>query len=98
MSAYMTGIIIILCLNIIIAYSVFLPAAAGQLNLGAAGFMIIGAYMDAYLSSADEGLGLPILLTENYPKINSLSKSPSCVASPCTTKGRYKALLYTVTM
>ena len=63
MSAYMTGIIIILCLNIIIAYSVFLPAAAGQLNLGAAGFMIIGAYMDAYLSSADEGLGLPILLT-----------------------------------
>ena len=60
MSAYMTEIIIILCLNVIIAYSVFLPAAAGQLNLGAAGFMIIGAYTDAYLSSSDEGLGLPI--------------------------------------
>ncbi|MFP6710137.1 MAG: branched-chain amino acid ABC transporter permease [Rhodospirillales bacterium] len=63
MSAYLTGLIVILCLNIIIAYSVFLPAAAGQLNLGAAGFMIIGAYMDAYLNSADDGLGLPMLLS-----------------------------------
>jgi branched-chain amino acid transport system permease protein len=63
MSAYLTGLIVILCLNIIIAYSVFLPAAAGQLNLGAAGFMIIGAYMDAYLNSADDGLSLPMLLS-----------------------------------
>lgn len=63
MSAYMTGMVAILCLNIIIAYSVFLPAASGQLNLGAAGFMIIGAYSDAYLNSIDDGLGLPILLT-----------------------------------
>ncbi len=63
MSAYLTGLIVILCLNIIIAYSVFLPAAAGQLNLGAAGFMIIGAYMDAYLNSVDDGLGLPMLLS-----------------------------------
>jgi branched-chain amino acid transport system permease protein len=63
MSAYMAGLIAILCLNIIIAYSVFLPAAAGQLNLGAAGFMIIGAYMDAYLNSDIDGLDLPILIT-----------------------------------
>jgi branched-chain amino acid transport system permease protein len=59
----MAGLIAILCLNIIIAYSVFLPAAAGQLNLGAAGFMIIGAYMDAYLNSDIDGLDLPILIT-----------------------------------
>jgi len=59
----MAGLVAILCLNIIIAYSVFLPAAAGQLNLGAAGFMIIGAYMDAYLNSDIDGLDLPILIT-----------------------------------
>lgn len=63
MSAYMTGLIAILCLNVIIAYSVFLPAASGQLNLGAAGFMIIGAYSGAYLNSVDDGFGLPIIVT-----------------------------------
>jgi branched-chain amino acid transport system permease protein len=63
MSAYLTGLIAIGCLNVIIAYAIFLPAASGQLNLGAAGFMIIGAYSDAYMNSADEGLGLPIILS-----------------------------------
>ncbi|MGI9351046.1 MAG: branched-chain amino acid ABC transporter permease [Rhizobiaceae bacterium] len=61
MSAYLTGMIAILCLNVIIAYSVFLPAAAGQLNLGAAGFMIIGAYSGAFLNSDDVGMNWSIL-------------------------------------
>ena len=39
MSGYWGGILGILCINIIFAYSVFLPAASGQLNLGGAGFM-----------------------------------------------------------
>ncbi len=56
MSSYLTGIIAIYCLNVIVAYSVFLPATSGQLNLGAAAFMIIGAYTGAYLNSADDGL------------------------------------------
>ena len=42
MSGYWGGILGILCINIIFAYSIFLPAASGQLNLGGAGFMAIG--------------------------------------------------------
>ena len=57
MSGYWTGIIAILCFNIVVAYSVFLPAAAGQLNLGAAGFVAIGAYTSGYLST-DVGLAM----------------------------------------
>ncbi len=54
MSGYWAGILGILCINIIFAYSVFIPAAAGQLNLGAAGFMAIGAYSAAYLNTGNE--------------------------------------------
>ncbi len=54
MSGYWAGILGILCINIIFAYSVFIPAAAGQLNLGGAGFMAIGAYSAAYLNTGNE--------------------------------------------
>ncbi len=47
MSGYWAGILGILCINIIFAYSIFITAAAGQLNLGGAGFMAIGAYSAA---------------------------------------------------
>lgn len=60
MSGYWAGILGILCINIIFAYSVFLPAASGQLNLGGAGFMAIGAYSAAYLSTA---MGLSMWIT-----------------------------------
>jgi len=40
MSGYVSAQLSILCLNIIIAYAIFLPAASGQLNLGAGGFAI----------------------------------------------------------
>ena len=60
MSGYWAGILGILCINIIFAYSVFIPAAAGQLNLGAAGFMAIGAYSAAFLNT---GLELPMWIT-----------------------------------
>ena len=33
------------------AYAAFLPMAAGQLNLGVAGFAAIGGYASAYLSN-----------------------------------------------
>jgi branched-chain amino acid transport system permease protein len=60
MSGYWAGILGILAINIIFAYSVFIPAAAGQLNLGGAGFMAIGAYSAAYLNT---GLGMPMWVT-----------------------------------
>lgn len=59
MSGELEGLLVILCLNIIYAYGVFLPAASGQLNLGAAGFITLGAYCSAWLNSAADGLGIP---------------------------------------
>ena len=44
MSGYLSGILAILCINLIFAYGIFVPAAAGQINLGGAGFQAIGAY------------------------------------------------------
>ena len=44
MSGYVSGIVAILCINLIFAYGIFVPAAAGQINLGGAGFQAIGAY------------------------------------------------------
>lgn len=57
MSGYLSAQLSILCLNIIIAYAIFLPAASGQLNLGAGGFAIIGGYVGGYLNSSFDGLG-----------------------------------------
>lgn len=51
MSGYVTGVLVVLCFNIIAAYAVYLPMAAGQLNLGIAGFMAIGAYGAAFLTN-----------------------------------------------
>jgi branched-chain amino acid transport system permease protein len=51
MSGYQTGVLVILCFNIMAAYAVYLPLAAGQLNLGIAGFMAVGAYTAAYLTN-----------------------------------------------
>jgi branched-chain amino acid transport system permease protein len=58
MSGYWESILVILCLNVILAYAAFLPLAAGQVNLGIAGFMAIGAYVSAYLS---ETFGFPAI-------------------------------------
>ena len=58
MSGYVAGILAQLQINIVIAYSVFLPAAAGLLNLGAAGFVLIGAYVAGGLTLK---LGAPLL-------------------------------------
>ena len=59
MSGYVEAQLVILCLSTIYAYGIFLPAASGQLNLGAAGFITLGAYASAWFNSAD-GPGLPI--------------------------------------
>jgi len=56
MSGYLEGVLVLLAVNVVFAYGGFLPLAAGQLNLGLAGFAAIGAYSSAYLSNI---LGLP---------------------------------------
>lgn len=62
MSGYLESQLIILCLSIIYAYGIFLPAASGQLNLGAAGFITLGAYASGWFNLSD-GLALPMLVS-----------------------------------
>jgi branched-chain amino acid transport system permease protein len=50
-SGYAEGLLVILAVNVILAYAAFLPLTTGQLNLGVAGFMAIGAYVAAFLSN-----------------------------------------------
>jgi len=51
LSGYLEGVFVLLAINIILAYGAFLPLAAGQLNLGVAGFVAMGAYIAAYLTN-----------------------------------------------
>jgi branched-chain amino acid transport system permease protein len=51
MSGYLSGLLAMLAINIIVAYSVFVPGSAGLLNLGAAGFVLVGAYTAGALTS-----------------------------------------------
>jgi branched-chain amino acid transport system permease protein len=51
MSGYVEGILVLLAINVVLAYGAFLPLAAGQLNLGVAGFAAIGGYSSAFLSN-----------------------------------------------
>jgi branched-chain amino acid transport system permease protein len=61
MSGYLESQLIILCLSIIYAYGIFLPAASGQLNLGAAGFITLGAYASGWFNLSDgAGLSMPL--------------------------------------
>ena len=51
MSGYLAGLLVLLAINTVFAYGAYLPLAAGQLNIGLAGFAAIGAYGSAYMSS-----------------------------------------------
>jgi branched-chain amino acid transport system permease protein len=57
MSGYLSGIIAILCINLIFAYSIYVTCAAGQLNLGGAGFQAIGGYVAASLAGSGWAAG-----------------------------------------
>ena len=52
MSGYVESVLVLLAINTILAYGAFLPMIAGQLNLGVAAFVAIGAYGGGYLSNA----------------------------------------------
>jgi branched-chain amino acid transport system permease protein len=58
MSGYAEEILAILAINVVLAYGAFLPMAAGQLNLGVAGFMAIGAYGSGFLNTE---FGIPVV-------------------------------------
>jgi branched-chain amino acid transport system permease protein len=59
-SAHWEQVLVILAINVVVAYGAFLPMAAGQLNLGVAGFMAVGAYTSAWFSNV---LGLTAFFT-----------------------------------
>jgi branched-chain amino acid transport system permease protein len=50
-SGYLEGVLVLLAINVVLAYAAFLPMSAGQLNLGVSGFAAIGGYVGAYLSN-----------------------------------------------
>jgi branched-chain amino acid transport system permease protein len=51
MSGYLESVLVLLAINTILAYAAFLPMVAGQLNLGVAAFVAIGAYSAGFLSN-----------------------------------------------
>ena len=51
MSGYLESVLVLPAINPILAYAAFLPMAAGQLNLGVAAFVAIGAYSGGFLSN-----------------------------------------------
>ena len=59
MGGYLEGVLVLLAINVILAYAAFLPIVAGQLNLGVAGFMATGAYVSAYLTNAHAWAPVP---------------------------------------
>jgi branched-chain amino acid transport system permease protein len=54
MSGYVEGVLVLLAINVVLAYAAFLPMAAGQLNLGVAGFAAIGGYVSAAISNSTQ--------------------------------------------
>jgi branched-chain amino acid transport system permease protein len=51
MTGYLEGVAVLLAINVVYAYGAFLPIAAGQLNLGVAGFAAIGGYVSGVISN-----------------------------------------------
>lgn len=59
MSNYQLGLIVQIAINALMGMSVFTTLATGQLNLGAAGFMAVGAYVASYMTVQ---FGLPMFM------------------------------------
>ena len=47
---YTQSVLVFACINIIAAYSFFVPFKTGQVSLGQAGFMAVGAYSSAIMT------------------------------------------------
>jgi branched-chain amino acid transport system permease protein len=63
MSGYLSQVSANLLISLTLAYAAFLPLATGQLNLGVAGFMCVGAYASAIAAA---NLGLPLYLCVTF--------------------------------
>ncbi|MDF2114397.1 branched-chain amino acid ABC transporter permease [Roseiarcaceae bacterium H3SJ34-1] len=59
LSSYQESIAIFLGVNVLMAFSVYVPTSAGLISLGQAGFMAIGAYASAYLTSRFTAFDVP---------------------------------------
>jgi branched-chain amino acid transport system permease protein len=62
LSSYQESIAIFLGVNVLMAFSVYVPTSAGLISLGQAGFMAIGAYTSAYLTSRFTAFDVPFAL------------------------------------
>jgi branched-chain amino acid transport system permease protein len=89
MSGYVEGILVLLAINIVFAYGAFLPIAAGQLNLGVAGFAAIGGYFSAYLSNTT---AIPALLAIPFGGLAAGAVALAVAVPVLRTRGIYLAL------
>ena len=90
MSGHAQEVIVLLAINIVAAYGAFLPLAAGQLNLGVAGFMAIGGYASAWLSNT---YGLPALATIFVGALAAGGVALAVAVPVLRTRGIYLALM-----
>ena len=89
MSGYVEGVLVLLAINVVFAYGAFLPIAAGQLNLGIAGFAAIGGYTSAFLSNQ---AAVPVLIAIPLGGIAAGAIALSVAIPVLRTRGIYLAL------
>jgi branched-chain amino acid transport system permease protein len=89
MSGYVEGVLVLLAINVVFAYGAFLPIAAGQLNLGVAGFAAIGGYSSAFLSN--HGI-VPVLIAIPVGGFVSGAVALAVAVPVLRTRGIYLAL------
>ena len=58
LNGYVLQVVVFSCINIILALSVYMTLCTGQMSLGNAGFMSVGAYTSAILTM-QAGLPMP---------------------------------------
>jgi branched-chain amino acid transport system permease protein len=88
-SGYAEGVLVLLAINVVFAYGAFLPVAAGQLNLGVAGFAAVGAYVSAYLCA---NTATPVLLAVPLGGIAAGILALAVAVPVLRTRGIYLAL------
>ena len=89
MSGYLGGELSVLCIAVIYAYGVYLPVAAGQLNLGGAGLQAAGAYTAALLNTE---LGVPPWLTLPAAMVVAGAFATAIAVPVLRTRGVYMVL------
>jgi branched-chain amino acid transport system permease protein len=89
MSGYVEGVLVLFAINTVLAYGAFLPIAAGQLNLGVAGFAAIGGYVSAYLSN---NAAIPTLVAIPLGSLVAGAVALAVAIPVLRTRGIYLAL------